>query len=172
MCGRYQQPYELLEIVQRVSMEQRRRIKGEPEPIKPIKPILLAFDGYDVHNGSPDMNLLNVGSQISDELSRIIEMAPGTNVNVVMVRSSIHPSTVGQKLYDRLIAGNHVLFHPAGQLDPHAQPLFHAENTREAETLTYLNRHLDFIQARNCLYETSNGSLRVLHTPFYKRKEN
>lgn len=94
MCGRYRQPYELLEIVQRVSMEQRRRIKGESEPIKPIKPILLAFDDYDVHNGSPDMNLLNVGSQISDELSRIIEMAPGTNVNVVMVRSSIHPSTV------------------------------------------------------------------------------
>lgn len=89
MCGRYQQPYELLEIVQRVSMEQRRRIKGEPEPIKPI---LLAFDDYDVHNGYPDMNLLNVNSQISDELSRIIEMAPGTNVNVVMVRSSIHPS--------------------------------------------------------------------------------
>lgn len=172
MCGRYRQPYELLEIVQRVSMEQRRRIKGEPEPIKPIKPILLAFDDYDVHNGSPDMNLLNVGSQISDELSRIIEMAPGTNVNVVMVRSSIHPSTVGQKLYDRLIAGNHVLFHPAGQFDPHAQPLFHAENTREAEALIYLNRHLDFIQARNCLYETSNGSCRVLHTPFYKRKEN
>ena len=47
MCGRYRQPYELLEIVQRVSMEQRRRIKGEPEPIKPI---LLAFDDYDVHN--------------------------------------------------------------------------------------------------------------------------
>lgn len=107
MCGRYRQPYELLEIVQRVSMEQRRRIKGEPEPVKPI---LLAFDDYDVHNGYLDMNLLNVNSQISDELSRIIEMAPGTNVNVVMVRSSIHPSTVGQKLYDRLIAGNHVLF--------------------------------------------------------------
>lgn len=101
MCGRYRQPYELLEIVQRVSMEQRRRIKGEPEPVKPI---LLAFDDYDVHNGYLDMNLLNVNSQISDELSRIIEMAPGTNVNVVMVRSSIHPSTVGQKLYDRLIS--------------------------------------------------------------------
>lgn len=155
MCGRYRQPYELLEIVQRVSMEQRRRIKGEPEPIKPI---LLAFDDYDVHNGSPDMNLLNVGSQISDELSRIIEMAPGTNVNVVMVRSSIHPSTVGQKLYDRLIAGNHVLFHPAGQLGPHTQPLFHAENTREAETLTYLNRHLDFKQARN---QTGHSGLSI-----------
>lgn len=169
MCGRYRQPYELLEIVQRVSMEQRRRIKGEPEPIKPI---LLAFDDYDVHNGYPDMNLLNVNSQISDELSRIIEMAPGTNVNVVMVRSSIHPSTVGQKLYDRLIAGNHVLFHPDGQLDPHTQPLFHVENTREAETLTYLNRHLDFKQARNCLYETSDRPLQAFHTPIYKRKEN
>jgi len=89
-----------------------------------------------------------------------------------MVRSSIHPSTVGQKLYDRLIAGNHVLFHPAGQLDPHTQPLFHVENTREAETLTYLNRHLDFKQARNCLYETSDRPLRAFHTPIYKRKEN
>lgn len=126
MCGRYRQPYELLEIVQRVSMEQRRRIKGEPEPVKPI---LLAFDDYDVHNGYLDMNLLNVNSQISDELSRIIEMAPGTNVNVVMVRSSIHPSTVGQKLYDRLIAGNPMCYFIRPESSTRTRNLFSTSKT-------------------------------------------
>ena len=116
------------------------------------------------------MNLLNVNSQISDELSRNHRNGTRNERNVALVRSRHSPIHSGSKALRPAYRRQPCAIPSGRTARPAHATSFHAENTREAETLTYLNRHLDFKQARNCLYETSDRPLQAFHTPIYKQK--
>ena len=168
MCGRYRQPYELLEIVQRVSMEQRRRIKGEPEPIRPI---LLAFDDYDVQR-------LPGHESAERQQSNLRRTQPNHRNGTRNERQRGHgpqqhsPIHSGSKLYDRLIAGNLCYSIRPDELDPQRN-LFSTPKTPVKPKPSHLSSTGIWTSNRPaiCLYETSDRPPRP-STPHLQEKGN